>query len=155
MIGCAWISKRALDSAIIEAERSFPTETGGVLMGYWVKPLAEVVITGCTTPGLLARHTSIQYVPDCRHDEAEIEHHYHKSGRLHTYLGDWHSHPEESPYLSPTDTRTLRRIAGHAAARIELPLMAILGGCPGAWDLAVWCHRGRRSAPVSLLVKLF
>ena len=67
----------------------------------------------------------------------EIAEHYYASGRVETYLGDWHSHPNGGGRLSSLDRRTLAMIAGFDAARAPRPLMAVLhGGEP--WRLAIW-----------------
>jgi proteasome lid subunit RPN8/RPN11 len=51
-----WISHETLSQMLIKAERSFPNETGGVIIGYWVKLYEEAVITQTTGPGPRAIH---------------------------------------------------------------------------------------------------
>lgn len=105
--GIVWISRETLSQIEAEAERLFPVETGGVLIGYWVKPFKEVVITHATGPGTKAVHKSHSFLPDGEYQEAEIKRHYQDSGRIHTYLGDWHSHGAGEAYLSHIDKKTL------------------------------------------------
>jgi integrative and conjugative element protein (TIGR02256 family) len=145
----AWISTTALDTLISAAERHYPNETGGLLIGYCTT--VDIVIAACTTPGPLARHTSTQYFPDPEHDQAELARHYDASGCRHTYLGDWHTHPDEAPYLSRTDARTLAHIAATPSARAPLAIMTVLGGRPGAWVAAVWRHAPRTPLPLALV----
>ncbi|MBW3628883.1 MAG: Mov34/MPN/PAD-1 family protein [Gemmatimonadetes bacterium] len=62
---------------------------------------------------------------------------YAASGRVDTYLGDWHTHPGAGAYLSSTDLSTLHRIADCRTARAPTPLMIVLAGGP-AWKVAGW-----------------
>lgn len=148
-VGTAWISTVALNEMGAEAERVFPNETGGVLLGYWSRPFQEVVITNVVGPGPSAIHRRNRFVPDSTYQEKEIARHYKESRRMHTYLGDWHTHPRTSPHLSRQDRSTLRRIATYAPARSPVPLMAVLAG-PSPWKLAVWRATPLRSAQLIL-----
>jgi len=136
-IGKAWLSETAYKEMVAEAERVFPNETGGVFVGYWAVPFHEVVVTAAIGPGPRAVHESDRFEPDPEHQEAEIARCYQESGRLHTYLGDWHTHPDSGPHLSRLDRKTLKTIAGHPDARTPVPIMAVLGG--GApWRFRLW-----------------
>lgn len=136
----AWVSTCVLQSIAEDARRWFPSETGGILLGYWTQA-NEVVITCSTTAGPLAQHTESQYVPDPDHDQRAIAAHYQASGRLHTYLGDWHTHPRHVAYLSHKDKSTLHQIALAPEARTSTPLMLIAGGGPAEWLANIWCCR--------------
>jgi integrative and conjugative element protein (TIGR02256 family) len=136
----AWLLTAVAHAMCDEAARTFPLETGGVLMGYWAVEYSELVITHATGPGPKAIHGAHSFIPDYEYQEAEIARLYEESGRASTYLGDWHSHPLEGVYLSSRDKRTLRRIAKHAAARAPVPVMAVIGGGAKKWFLGVWKH---------------
>lgn len=133
-----------------EANRVFPFETGGVLMGYWVDPGGEVVITHATGPGPRAVHGLYSFNPDADYQEEEIARHYEASGRLHSYLGDWHTHPRESAYLSRRDRRTLRKIATCPEARAPIPIMAVLGAGKPEWLLGIWKYSPTRLGRIIL-----
>lgn len=142
-LGTAWISKGVLAFMAEEFQRAYPNETGGVLVGYLVGS-KDVVITHVIGPGPLAIHSDSRFVPDWSYHELEIARLYEESGRLHTYLGDWHSHPNSSTRLSPTDRRTLSKIAKHTDARITTPLMAIVGQAEPL-TLRIWQYRPGRA----------
>lgn len=145
MTGACWISTGAEQTMREEAARHPFAETGGVLLGYR-SPDGSVVVADATGPGAGARRTADSFHPDVAWQRSEIAARYAASGRINTYLGDWHTHPEGVPLLSPTDRRTLRRIAQTPAARAPHALMAILA--PGAdGSLAVWQYRGRLRTP--------
>ncbi len=123
-----------------EAERAFPDETGGVLLGYWLKDGKQVIVTQMVGPGPNSVHRRTSFVPDTDYHEREIARLYEEAGRLITYLGDWHTHPLGRAYLSKRDRRTLRGIATHDDARAPQPIMAILaGGSP--WKLRIWAFK--------------
>lgn len=118
-----------------EATKMAPLETGGVLMGYFKG--VDVVITDWIGAGPSARHEGASFEPDYDFQEREIAKIYQASGRVTTYVGDWHSHPEGGLALSRTDRGTLKRIANHPAARARQPLMMILAG-RAPWRLGIW-----------------
>jgi integrative and conjugative element protein (TIGR02256 family) len=143
-VGAAWIPEAVLGHMEMEAGRRFPSETGGILMGYWAEGRDhEVVITSASGPCPAARHGTSGYIPDSAFDREWVARTYLESGRTHTYLGDWHVHPHGSPGLSSRDRRTLGRIARDGAARSPTPIMGVVAGGP-SWELAIWRYRSRR-----------
>jgi len=88
-------------------------------------------------PGPRAKHGRATFEPDYDFQEDEIAKAYASSGENLEYLGDWHSHPDGSFHPSETDVRVLRKIAGHAAARCQNPVMFILSGGP-QWAASAW-----------------
>lgn len=149
-----WFGRDVLVTMRVEAERRFPRETGGILIGYADETTAEIMVTTVVGPGPFARHGRWTFVPDQRYHEREMARLYTESGRIWTYIGDWHSHPAGSLALSVTDRRTLGRIARSKDARISRPIMTVIaGGSPtagdgsiaddrvvtlGPWQLGVW-----------------
>ncbi len=138
--GIVWISKETLAAMFSFCKQSLPNETGGVIIGYWEKQYEEAVVIQITGPGLKANHQLHSFIPDNKYQEAEIAKYYQNSGRLHTYMGDWLTHPYGNVSLSNTDRRTLRRIAKYKDARLPIPLMAIIGGSSNS-ILKVWCYQ--------------
>jgi integrative and conjugative element protein (TIGR02256 family) len=136
-IRSAWFSTVAYRNMLQEADRWFPKETGGVLMGYWVVPSVELVVTQAIGPGPHAVHSNTAFVPDHEYQANQIALAYERSGRLHNYLGDWHTHPASAAQLSLLDRKTLKTIAAYSAARAPLPVMAILGDC-SPWTFKLW-----------------
>jgi integrative and conjugative element protein (TIGR02256 family) len=152
-----WILSDALARIVEEANRQAPLETGGLLLGY--ERDSEIVVTEVIGPGPAAGHGATTFIPDHEHQETELARLYEASGRRHTYLGDWHSHPGGSATLSRTDRRTLRRIARSPQARAPRPLMVVVhGGSSGEWQIAAsrllpWSIRmGSRLARVETTV---
>lgn len=137
-----WFPASAKEVLIEEAERALPCETGGIMLGY-LGQTGEAVVTEVVGPGPRAMHSPDWFAPDYYfHEEAAFQR-WHLSGGTETYLGDWHSHPESSPYLSPKDRQALRRIARGTENGIKYPYMAVLGGAD-PWTLGVWHYAPRR-----------
>jgi len=152
--GCiAWVSETCLESITAEARRWFPLETGGVLMGYWAPNGSEVVITHSIGPGPAAKHRDSSFEPDAVYQQERIEEIYAESGRVHSYLGDWHSHPRPSEQLSRRDKRTLYRIGTHRGARTPTPIMGVMTKRRG-WDLILWTAHVHRFARQLTLTRL-
>jgi integrative and conjugative element protein (TIGR02256 family) len=142
-LGKVWLASSVLSDLEAAADFRFPQETGGVLMGYWIAAPMEVVITAAIGPGPNAIHRRYGFRPDHAFQVEAIEKIYETSGRLETYLGDWHSHPLGAARLSRTDLRTMSRISRTAKARASLPLMLLLNGSLKNWAVTVWCCRRR------------
>lgn len=136
-VGTAWIHKSVWNELLSEADRCFPNETGGVLLGYESVDTNDVVITYAVGPGPNAIHELASFVPDSIWQQAQIDDYYRESGRTKTYLGDWHTHPSGGSHFSSKDRGTLKRIARTPEARAPSPIMAILYGERGNWDLRV------------------
>jgi integrative and conjugative element protein (TIGR02256 family) len=117
-----------------------PKETGGVVMGYKLKE--TFYITDVVGPGEKAVHDYNSFSPDNNFHEKEIARIYKESGRIHTYLGDWHTHPCQRAYLSERDKKTLRNISAFKPSRLPEPLMIILGSNP--FQIKAWLYSPKK-----------
>jgi integrative and conjugative element protein (TIGR02256 family) len=156
-IGRCYLPATVADAMVVEATVHAPRETGGVMLG--VCSGGEMWVQEVIGPGPAATHEPHRFVPDAAYQQERISEAYEASGRRVDYLGDWHSHPGMSVYLSETDVRTLREIAHHAPARQPQPLMVVLGhGDP--WRIGAWrLTRGQlsqrqRVSPLTLVVTI-
>lgn len=149
-LATVWLTRSSLDRLVTTAQAYAPNETGGVLVGYSDGLSLNLVVEHIIGPGPRAFHNRYGFTPDHEYQEQEIARLYRESGRVSTYLGDWHSHPGGGLYLSVTDRKTLRRIAMAKEARVQKPLMAVIGGAN--WELAIW--QGEMSSYWTLSVRL-
>lgn len=130
-----WLESGVRTRIVYEAVRKSPYETGGIVLGYASE--SSVVVADMVGPGPDALHGRRGFVPDAEYHEEEIARRYADSGRVITYVGDWHSHPGGLGRLSRLDLRTLSRIAREPAARLPAPIMLVAYfGNP--WLLAAW-----------------
>jgi integrative and conjugative element protein (TIGR02256 family) len=150
-----WVAPAALEAMLREARARAPLETGGMLLGY-VSPNTDpedVVIERVIGPGPNAKHFSDRFEPDGHWQQCRLADAYQQSGRITTYLGDWHTHPDGLPEPSWRDWRTARRVARSEAARMSRPLMLIVASnAEETWTaMAYRWARGRlRAVAVSL-----
>lgn len=135
-----WLAADAAVSMVEEADYAGPDETGGVLLGYLADQCSSPVASHSIGPGPRAVHEPTRFVPDHDFQVAEIARLYEVSNGRLQYLGDWHTHPGNYPALSSMDKATLKRISRYKEARIEQPVMLILGYGP-IWLPAAWMVR--------------
>ena len=134
-----WINNAVESFITIEAARTWPLETGGVLIGY-VADNDDMVILSASGPGPNASHKRYRFKPDHNYQLDFIEEAFINHNRKAYYLGDWHTHPKGEPAMSFMDRRTLIRIAEYKEVTVSAPLMLILGG--GRDDQWEYCaHR--------------
>lgn len=136
-----------------EAERCYPCESGGVLLGYIdAGHTKRIEVLKQVGPGPDARHETHRFEPDGEWQARRIAAAYEGSGRIVTYLGDWHSHPRGGRKPSDLDRSTAAKIAESPAARAPHPLILILHGGPTDWDLSAY-RRGRRRLRKAKLIR--
>lgn len=127
-----------LDRIEREADRTYPLETGGVLMGYWAHE-ALLYVTAVIGPGPTAKHRRWNFTADYHWQLERIAEQYESSGRRETYLGDWHTHPgARHGDLSAIDMCALRKVVLSPHARAPRAISAILFGDSRGWKLNLW-----------------
>lgn len=147
------VPERVVAAMRREAERSYPRESGGVLLGYIdAEDAKQIEVLKQIGPGPDARHEPHRFEPDGEWQAQLIAATYENSGRIVTYLGDWHSHPRGGRKPSGLDRSTARKIAGSPAARAPHPMIVILHGGPTEWDLSAY-RRGRRRLRKAKLIR--
>ena len=154
MRGQVIVSHSVLSRMTAEAARRFPKESGGVLLGYSDpddKRISHIVDQ--LGPGPRSKHHTHRFEPDGEWQDEQIGLKYAKSGRTIAYLGDWHSHPRGSGKPSGLDQSTAKAIAHCKEARVGHPLMLIIFGKPGDWEIE--CHRygWRRLRSIEVVVE--
>ena len=137
-----WINEAASQYMIFEADRAFPLETGGVLVGY-IADSGEPVVFDIVGPGPKATHRKKRFLPDHAWQCRRLDTLFEQSSGTWVYLGDWHTHPNGSSQLSWLDRRTLQNIAKHHQAEIPHPLMMIGSGFTMNWSWDGYQHRGK------------
>ena len=105
-----------------------PKETGGMLLGHMKGNL--FYITDDVEAGPNAVHEETFFLPDGLHQQTILEEKFFSSNGKVTYLGDWHSHPNNSAYLSLLDKGTLSKIGRDKNAQICTPIFIIIGTNP-------------------------
>lgn len=121
-----WIQTSLIALLARDAADNAPNETGGILMGYWAGDSSAVVVTESVPGGPRAVHERLRFEPDSEWQSEQVARRYQSSGRVETYLGDWHSHPGGSARPSSLDRMTARAISASSGARAPRPLFIIV-----------------------------
>lgn len=137
------LPRNLIEVCRIEVTRTFPLESGGVLMGRRIGP-NEWLVDHVIGPGPRATHQRYRFSPDLDWQHEQIAAWFHATNGQSTYLGDWHSHPgARHGRLSYVDRAACRTILRSPASQCDRVLMAIVWGSPEGWDLDVWaCELG-------------
>jgi integrative and conjugative element protein (TIGR02256 family) len=140
-----WIPPRVGSELEGEADRCRPLETGGVLLGFEdADDDRQIQVVDAVGPGPGGTHRRDRFEPDAAWQRDRIAAIYRDSGRVVTYLGDWHSHPLGSGRPSRLDRKTAARIARCAEARVPQPVILILSGGEESWMLHAYRYIRRR-----------
>ena len=84
-------------------------EAGGILIGSYRG--AHIQVTECTTPLFRDRRSRVLFDRrDEGHQRTALER-WRTSGKILTFVGEWHTHPEQHPSPSSLDRQTWRRVA--------------------------------------------
>lgn len=140
-------------AALAEEGRDWsPLETGGMLVGYRTSSDigATLVITDTIPAGPEPIRSRARFVPDGAWQQGRLEALYEQSGRVVTYLGDWHTHPDGRVRASRTDRATYRRVANDPDLRTAHPLMLIFALGPRNYRVGAYILDGNRIRRIAI-----
>jgi integrative and conjugative element protein (TIGR02256 family) len=103
-------------------------EAGGILIGAYRGPHVEIV--ACTTPMPKDRRLWNLFDRNDPGHRAQAMRHWRESGRTLTFVGEWHTHPEQVPTPSFIDRITWKRAGRRHNAG---PLVFMIRGLSGWW----------------------
>ncbi|WP_209946393.1 Mov34/MPN/PAD-1 family protein [Bradyrhizobium elkanii] len=90
------------------------TEAGGILVGCYRGPHVE--ITECSEPLRRDRRSRLRFDRDDPGHQDLAKRRWKESGRVLTFVGEWHTHPESLPSPSSIDLNTWREVSRKNAA---------------------------------------
>jgi integrative and conjugative element protein (TIGR02256 family) len=111
-----------LGDILSEACRTWPLETGGVLLGDDQPDGTRARLTVGPGPGAMHRRRAFE--PDQPWQARRTAEAWAEDPSLR-YLGDWHTHPDGTARLSQDDVAALRLIASSPAALQPAPIMLV------------------------------
>ena len=141
--GTLIVPRSCYESMLLEAAARGRVETGGILIGTSCAD-GTAVVSHVVGPGPKAVHQRDGFIPDHDYHDRELARIYAESGRKVHYLGDWHTHPEGEPFLSPLDRHTLAFMAMSESIRVPRVFMLIWGDAAGEWEGRAWCADATR-----------
>lgn len=100
------ISNHALSRmlAFVQNTRRKP-EAGGVLIGRYIRDSRDIVIDEVTVPTAGDRRRRFSFWRTCWTHQQALDQAWQESGSTSTYLGEWHTHPEDIPEPSDIDLK--------------------------------------------------
>ena len=99
-------------------------ETGGVLAGY-LNESSDILITDASGPGPKANCSEEKFEKDVEYCQKFLDDLFVNTNRQITYVGEWHSHPNERNQPSGTDLKSLTEIAYQKEYLTDMPVMII------------------------------
>ena len=114
-----------LEEMLKFCEKSYPNETGGILIGNYTKSLdcAEIkIITGPPKDSKFGRNWFKRGIEGL---QKVIKYYWRKN--LY-YIGEWHFHPNGEPFPSEKDQKQLKLISKSQDYDCSAPILIIVGG---------------------------
>ncbi len=124
--GYALINNVALSMLLKHCQNLGQVEAGGILLGNYRGSHIEVVFA--TPPGPGDLRFPFSFHRKCASHQRSATMQWVQSNRITTYIGEWHTHPQNSPLPSATDYTEWRK---------NLPSRDMLLCIQGATDLWV------------------
>lgn len=109
-------------------------EAGGILLGRRINGTADVVVDEASRPATADRASRFRFFRARRPAQERVIAAWQSSAATRNYLGDWHTHPEDTPTPSCIDRKNWNRIVRRA--RFEQPFLFFV--IVGRRDTAVW-----------------
>jgi integrative and conjugative element protein (TIGR02256 family) len=113
--------------------RSAP-EVGGVMLGRLILDSADIVIDEITLPTSDDRRARRSFFRGREGPQRRINEAWCESHGTRIYLGEWHTHPEDTPEPSSQDLRNWNRITRLSVFEQESLLFVVVG----RRDVRVW-----------------
>lgn len=114
-----------LKDILIISRKHYPNEFGGFLIGYYSDDFKTLTVTDTILP---QRYKSTKYLfeRDAVGIEGKLEQLYNEDPQKY-YIGEWHTHPDNPPYLSDTDKNAIHSIINHQDVKINNPIFLVIG----------------------------
>ncbi len=84
-------------------DEPYKPEAGGVLLGRHIIGTEDIIVDQVTTPSPSDRRSRLRFFRVRRWHQQAIDRAWRESGGTCTYLGEWHTHPERTPFPSVVD----------------------------------------------------
>lgn len=102
--------------------RRWQREAGGQLFARFKD--SQIVVSAATKPSRIDVRTRFSFRPNRRREQRDITS-YHAEG-FH-FVGDWHTHPEPIPHISPDDAESVSEIVRRSLHELNGFVLVIVG----------------------------
>jgi integrative and conjugative element protein (TIGR02256 family) len=109
------------------------TEAGGQLFGTIER--SQVRVLSATGPYAGDERTRCRYRSNSRNAQRAVD---QQAGRGLLYLGEWHTHAEDTPNISSLDHEAMNKLIASSRLNSNGLLMIIVGRLPNEQGIALW-----------------
>lgn len=121
--------------------RANGVETGGILNGYYAEGHDKAIVCSISGPPVDSKSGSTWFIRGIRGLQERIDKLWSKG---HFYLGEWHFHPGGRAYPSPTDIKSMQKVAHDPQYHCPEPIMIIVGGSSEKWEIRAYVFPRQR-----------
>ncbi|WP_286766684.1 MULTISPECIES: Mov34/MPN/PAD-1 family protein [Sphingobacterium] len=119
------IEQSLIDMLVLYGRNQYPKEFGGVLVGYYSDDKRTVNIIDSILP-IDFKSTKTSFERGVEGLKEAFEEYYRQDPSL-VYIGEWHTHPDNSPIPSVTDISAINTIINSKHTFITNPVLLIIG----------------------------
>lgn len=135
--------RSCLEEIVRSCKSSYPSETGGIVIGSYTVSLDCAIATSFTNAPPDSESGRTWFRRGIRGLKRLLDKRW-KSGEF--YLGEWHFHPNGEPDPSLTDRQQVERFSRSNDVNCSEPILLILGGNPSlTWKIRVFVFPRNRS----------
>ncbi len=131
----------------LHVDKLYPNECGGVFVGN-IKDDVTARIDKMVLPKK-TRSTPVYFVRLTSFINRWLLNIFKKYNGEVIYLGEWHSHPNGTPFPSGTDLKTMREIAINPDIRIQTPILLIVGYDKRTYNEIFYMYKNNKLIPYS------
>ena len=114
-----------------EVEKSYDTETGGILVGYYTADRTTVVITDAFPPPKDSKQSHTSFERGTRGLVHLLKKLWRRKSQQVYYVGEWHYHPSTNVNPSEQDKNQMTSISNNYSFQCKEPVLLIVGGTAG------------------------
>jgi integrative and conjugative element protein (TIGR02256 family) len=114
-----------LNSLVEKGKSHYPNEFGGFLIGYYSDENKHLHITDTILPTSF-KASKYSFERSTKGVEKKLGNYYKEIPRKF-YVGEWHTHPDNSPIPSSTDISAINAIINNENACLANPVLLIIG----------------------------
>jgi integrative and conjugative element protein (TIGR02256 family) len=138
------IQPSAMAQILAACHRTAPLETGGILIGHYTKALDHAIVTAASDAPSDSRSSHHSFQRGVHGLQRRLIRAWHHDQEF--YLGEWHSHPANSPAASAMDITQMQAIAESERYHCPEPVLLIIGGeLPSDRRMRAYVFSRRRS----------
>ena len=109
-----------------------PCETGGILIGNYSEDCCVAIIKEATSPPIDSTHKPAKFFRGTNNLMKKLDDAWKQDCY---YLGEWHYHPNSSPFPSLTDQDQMRVLSKDEKLNCPEPILLIIGESQKEWSV--------------------